>query len=222
MLFEHRPQDPAAFVSLGAHEPLERFRRPTLLVHKVQHLERRHQLMYGKGWADAYRQDKSDTESFIQWMGDSWGKPRRKWQADMLGPTDAWHRGGKDWKRAIEQEKIRQAMEQPEIIERVAKDFFDQLCQDPPIVGPYQTYTNVPKHRQWIKDTFSKNPIVSVKLGAVFSDKSNRPAVPYKLTLRDGTRLEGILPFQYDAGNEHWYGVEGIDWHLQNETVRNN
>ena len=113
-------------------------------------------------------------------------------------------------------------MEQPETIEKVAKDFFDDLCQDPPIVGPYQTYTNVPKHRKWIKETFGKNPIVSVEFGAVFIDESKRPAVPYKLTLKDGTILEGVLPFQYDAGNKHWYGVEGIDWHLQNETIRNN
>ena len=158
----------------------------------------------------------------MAWMGDGWGTPREEWRPQTLGPLDAWHRGGKDWKQVIKEEKVQQAMEQPETIEEVAKDFFDKLCQDPPIVGPYQTYTNYPGHRQWIKETFSKNPIVSVKLGAVFIDESERPAVPYKLTLKDGTILEGVLPFQYDAGNKHWYGVEGIDWHLQNKTPRNN
>ena len=71
------------------------------------------------------------------------------------------------------------------------------------------------------KRNFSKNPIISVKLDAVFLDKSNRPAVPYKLTLKDGTILEGILPFGYNVRNKGWYGIEGIDWHLQNEAIRN-
>jgi hypothetical protein len=187
----------------------------------VKEIERRHQLMYGRGWADAYRQDKSDAQTFIKWMGNSWGKPRRKWQADILGPMDAWHLGGKDWKQTIAEEKAQQAIEQPEIIEKVANDFFDKLCQAPPVVGPYQTYTDYPRHRKWIKDTFSRNPIVLVKLDAAFLDQSERPAVPYKLTLKDGTILEGVLPFQYDARNKHWYGVEGIDWHLQSETIQN-
>jgi hypothetical protein len=186
----------------------------------VNELERRFRLMYGKGWAEAYRQEKSDAESFINWMGNSWGKPRQKWQIDILGPVDAWHRGGKDWKQAIEEEKIQQVAGQPEVIEKVAKDFFDKLCQIPPVVGPYQTYTDYPRHRRWIKETFNKNPIISVKLGAVFTDESKRPAVPYKLTLKDSTILEGVLPFQYDARNKNWYGVEGIDWHLQNEAIR--
>ena len=88
-------------------------------------------------------------------------------------------------------------------------------------MGPYQTYENYPKHRKWIKDTFTKNPIIAVKLDTVFLDKSNRPAVPYKLTLKDGTILEGVLPFQYDPKNKSWFGTEGIDWHLQNEAIRN-
>ncbi|MEE9370750.1 MAG: hypothetical protein V3W45_04685 [Sedimentisphaerales bacterium] len=186
----------------------------------VKELERRYQLMYGKGWADAYRQDKSDAESFIKWMGTSWGRPRRGWHQKNLGPINAWHLGGRDWKQAIKDEKVQQAVKQPEIIEKVAKEFFDKLCQVPPIVAPYQTYTNYPKHRKWIKDTFTKNPIVSVKLDAVFLDKSNRPAVPYKLILKDGTILEGVLPFLYDAKNKRWYGTEGIDWHLQSKNHR--
>lgn len=187
----------------------------------VKEIEHRFKLMYGKGWAEAYRQDKSNAESFISWMGNSWGKPRRSWQVDFLGPMDVWHRGVKDWKQAIEEQKIEQVAEQPEIIAKVAKDFFDKLCLDPPVVGPYQTYTNYPMHRKWIKETFSKNPVVSVELGEVFSDKSKRPAVPYKITLKDGTILKGVLPFQYDAVNKNWYGVEGIDWHLQNKTIHN-
>lgn len=180
----------------------------------VKELERRYRLMYRRGWADSYGREESNAESFIKWMGNSWGKPRQNWRESKLGPITAWHKGGRDWKQAIKDEKVRQALKQPEIIEKVAKDFFNKLRQVPPIVGPYQTYTNYPKHRKWIKETFSKNPIVSVNLGAAFLDKSNRPAVPYKLILKDGAILEGVLPFQYDAKNKRWYGIEGIDWHL--------
>ena len=155
-------------------------------------------------------------------MGDSWGKPRYKWQDSLLGPITAWHYGGSDWKEAISKEKVKEIVKQPETIEKVAREFFDKLCQSPPVVGPYQTYTNAPMHRKWIKDTFTSNPIVKVELDKVFFDESNRPTVPYKLTLKDGTVLEGILPFQYNSINKHWYGVEGIDWHLQKEVKRNN
>lgn len=181
----------------------------------LKELDRRFRIMTGKSWAEEYDQERMDLETFMAWMGKGWGKPREDWWPKVLGPLDAWHRGGRDWKQTIQEEKVHQAAEQPEVIEKVAKDFFDDLCQDPPIVVHYQTYTNFPEHRRWIKETFSKNPIVSVELGAVFIDESRRPAVPYKLRLNDGTVLEGVLPFQYDARNKHWYGVEGIDWHLQ-------
>lgn len=125
----------------------------------VKELERRHQLLYGRGWADAYGQETSDAESFIKWMGNSWGKPRRDWQESRLGPILAWHKGGINWKQAIRDEIVEQAVKQPEIIEKVAKEFFDKLCQVPPIVGPYQTYTNYRKHRKWIKETFPKIPL---------------------------------------------------------------
>jgi hypothetical protein len=46
----------------------------------------------------------------------------------------------------------------------------------------------------------------------------NLPTVPYKLTLKDGTRLEGNLPFKFTVEGDvpHWYGLHGIDWHLTN------
>ncbi len=196
------------------HSPLiARFYTDTF----VKELDRRFRMMGGKSWAEEYDQERTDLETFMAWVSGGWGKPRQEWWLRELGPLDAWHRGGRDWKQTIHEERVQQAAEQPEVIEKVAKDFFDDLCQDPPIVVNYQTYTNVPKHRRWIKETFSKNPIVSVELGAVFIDESKRPAVPYKLTLKDGTILDGVLPFQYDARGKYWYGVEGIDWHLQPE-----
>ena len=56
----------------------------------VKELERRHRMMYGKGWAEAYRQPKSDAQSFIAWMSNSWGKSRHKWRKEVLGSMDAW------------------------------------------------------------------------------------------------------------------------------------
>jgi len=56
-------------------------------------------------------------------------------------------------------------------------------------------------------------PVVSVTLGSVLSDSAGRPVVPYKLTLRDGSRLEGDLPFRWQPRQGRWEGVEGLDWH---------
>jgi hypothetical protein len=42
----------------------------------------------------------------------------------------------------------------------------------------------------------------------------NRAAVPYQVTLKNGAKLEGVLPMQWDARGQQWFGVEGLDWHL--------
>ena len=180
----------------------------------VNELDRRYHIMYDKSLVEGCGLEKCDSEHFIRWMN-SWGKPRQKWQEFMLGPIDAWHKGGNNWKQSIRDEKIKMAMEEPEIIEKFAKEFFDGLCKLPPVLGPYQTYSDWRGHRKWISETLASNPIHSVKLGTLFLDKSNRPTIPYKLVLKDGAILEGFLPFDYDAQQKGWYGVEGIDWHLQ-------
>jgi len=41
------------------------------------------------------------------------------------------------------------------------------------------------------------------------------PAVPYAVTLKDGAKLEGVLPMQCDAYGGTWFGVERLDWHLR-------
>jgi hypothetical protein len=33
--------------------------------------------------------------------------------------------------------------------------------------------------------------------------------------LKDGTILEGSLPFDYSAKRQCWKGMHGLDWHLQ-------
>jgi hypothetical protein len=95
---------------------------------------------------------------------------------------------------------------------------------DFPIVGYYMTDHWFDALVRWICTTFSKNPIVKVELGDVSLNtsavygKRNLPTVPYTLTLQDGTKLEGNLPFEFtlDGPAPHWHGLGGIDWHLSN------
>jgi beta-lactamase regulating signal transducer with metallopeptidase domain len=90
----------------------------------------------------------------------------------------------------------------------------------------YRVYTNWPSFAVWVCQTFKGNPIASVELGDVFlSDKefdgNKAPAVPYKLTLQDGSVLQGDLYFAWRASSGTWQPAEGIDWHLQTgERVR--
>jgi hypothetical protein len=81
----------------------------------------------------------------------------------------------------------------------------------------YMVYTDYPSWVKWVCTTFSKNPIVEVKLGTVFRNAEGRPTVPYRLTLRDGRVLAGDLPFYVDVTPEKpaWQAGTGLDWHLQ-------
>ena len=92
-----------------------------------------------------------------------------------------------------------------------------------PIVGYYQTHHWFDVLVKWICNMFKDNPIVQVELGEVFKNlevinqKKELPTIPYKLTLKDGTVLEGNLPFEYnfDGDKGHWHGIHGIDWHIK-------
>jgi protocatechuate 3,4-dioxygenase beta subunit len=92
-----------------------------------------------------------------------------------------------------------------------------------PIQGYYQTYTRFDLLIEWMCTTFKDNPIIKVELGQAFlspeeiNGQKNLPTVPYKLTLKDGTKLEGNLPFKFtlEGDTPHWYGTQGIDWHLR-------
>ncbi len=120
--------------------------------------------------------------------------------------------------------EVRQAAAQ--LLERIRtadyQSHLQKTARVDPLGGYYQTYTRRDLLIEWICTTFSKNPIVKVELGDVFlspeeiNDKKNLPTVPYKITLKDGTRLEGNLPFEFCfIGDEpHWHGLLGIDWHL--------
>ncbi len=134
-------------------------------------------------------------------------------------------------------EKHAGAMEHPEEIVEAAEQFFEKIQNADyehylkknvswnsfPIVGYYQTHHWFDVLVKWICTTFKDNPIIQVELGEVFKNpevinqKKELPTIPYKLTLKDGTVLEGNLPFEYnfDGDKGHWHGIHGIDWHLR-------
>jgi hypothetical protein len=188
----------------------------------VSELDRRHRLSSKKGLVESYRLPELDAPTFIGWMGSSWGKPRRKWQ--RLGPINAWHHGD-GWKEVFREEQHKYALEHPEVITQAAQRLLDEIrAADYSrgsadwqnfILAPYQVARNYPSWVRWICDTFEGNPIASVELGEVFENAKKLPTVSYKLTLKDGTILEGDLPFRYDPMLEEWEGIAGLDWHLK-------
>ena len=69
---------------------------------------------------------------------------------------------------------------------------------------------------EWVCTTFSKNPIVAVKLGKAFRNQDGNPAVPYQLTLQDGQVLRGDLQFELlmiHQESAQWIPRGGLDWH---------
>jgi hypothetical protein len=141
------------------------------------------------------------------------------------------------------EETIRQkhthAMEHPEEIVQAAEQLFEKIrnadydhflkknsnWREFPIFGFYQTHHWFDVLVKWLCETFRENPIVAVELGEVFknpdviNNKKELPTVPYKVTLKDGTVLQGNLPFEFnfDGDIPHWHGIHGIDWHIQNK-----
>ncbi|MHC4618228.1 MAG: carboxypeptidase-like regulatory domain-containing protein [Planctomycetota bacterium] len=148
-------------------------------------------------------------------------------------------KGGLD-KQEMIREKHARAMQHPDEIVQAAKDLFGKIrnadyeyfltentdWRDFPIVGYYQTHHWFDVLVKWICETFKENPIVAVEFGEVFENpdvingKKDLPTVPYKLTLKDGTVLQGNLPFEFNFDRDipHWHGIQGIDWHLQDGT----
>ncbi|MHC4574758.1 MAG: carboxypeptidase-like regulatory domain-containing protein [Planctomycetota bacterium] len=164
----------------------------------------------------------------------------------LLGPGQTRDLGDVLLKRGLDKQKmIREkhahAMENPQEIIQTADHLFQKIRNADyeyfltentdwhhfPIVGYYQTHHWFDVLVKWICKTFQENPIVAVELGEVFenpeviNDKKGLPTVPYKLTLQDGTVLQGNLPFEFnfDGDIPHWHGIHGIDWHLQNEAT---
>lgn len=194
----------------------------------VQELDRRHRLMFGKGLVEGEGLKRLDAESFIQWMSGSWGQPRREWSVQSLGPLRAWERGS-DWKNALIAAKLAHWPEEKNVIRQAALDLLQAIQRadydhpgdwhsfPAPGVG-YQVYTDYPAWMRWVCQHFRTNPIVSIELGEVAAQTNGLPAMPYRLVLKDGSKLEGLLPMNYDPRSEDWFGTEGLDWHLRSPT----
>jgi len=192
----------------------------------VEEVERRYRLMRGKGWAEMSGRKKLDGESATNWMKSVWGKPR-EWRNEM-GPVDAW-KYGDNWEEEIRKEKHELAFEKSEVIKTAANQLFDSIRNVDykqhsggrnwrhflPEALDYEVHHDFPYWVQWVCKTFTGNPIQSVELGEVSKGQNGLPAVSYKVSLRDGRELKGVLPFRYMPREGYWMGIQGIDWHLQ-------
>ncbi|MHC4425626.1 MAG: hypothetical protein ACYSYV_05960 [Planctomycetota bacterium] len=192
----------------------------------VKELERRYRLMYGKGWAESYGREKSDAESFINWMSGNWGRPR-KWR-NKLGPIDAW-KYGDDWEEGLRKEEHAVAFKRPDVIKTAAENLFEAIRNADyerhsdgsdwgnflPETIDYEVHHHFDSWVRWVCKTFKENPIESVELGGVSKDRNGLPAISYVVRLRDRRQLKGVLPFRYMPRQEFWMGTQGIDWHLQ-------
>lgn len=204
----------------------------------VKELDRRHRIMFDKSWAESYGREEMTAETFIDWMGDSWGKPRKDWRPEVLGPLDAWRQGGRRWKEPDKAKKLIASRPDPQEVLAAARELFgriqnadyDRFVDEAgsrrmkfsafPTADLYTVQGDYGGFVQWVCTHFRDNPIVSVELGEVFTDTGPVaqqwycPAVPYTIVLKDGTTLKGNLPFVYNERAKRWRGVGGLDWHL--------
>jgi len=197
----------------------------------VKELDRRYRMMFGRSLVRGCGLARLDGECFVRWMGRSWGRPRRQWQAEALGPPDAWHHGGRNWVDAVRTQHHKLALAKPEILRKVAESGFEKIRREnygkylldaslgwpmrtwQQFGPPYTVHSDYPAWVKWCCRTFKADPIAKVEVGAPLTGKDGRPAVPYKLTLRSGAVLEGRLPFEYQPRSRRWNGIEGMDWH---------
>ena len=170
-------------------------------------------------------------ENVLKFM-DSWGKPQ-SWTT-RLGPKDAWHYGD-NWKIGAMEEQSRYAHAHPEAVISLAQPIFDAIRRidytEAWDMKRWQHWLPVPdtlydcdwmdEWSHWMYVKFKDNPIQSVDVGKTLTWKVHpgyhgeieTPSVPYKLTLKDGTTIEGDLAFFYNPSEQKWYGFEGLDWH---------
>jgi hypothetical protein len=192
----------------------------------VQELERRSRVMFGKGLVGAHGIKTADAKGFIEWMSQSWGQPRREWSARSLGPLDAWQLGS-DWEKRAAAAKLGNWANETNAVCLAAIRLFDAIRKAnyekpgdwrkfPAPDVEYQVYTDYPAWMRWICQRFRTNPIVAVNLGEVTQLTDKSAALPYQVTLKNEAKLEGVLPMQWDARGQQWFGVEGLDWHLKN------
>lgn len=189
----------------------------------AREVDRRDRLMGGRG-LESYPDIGEVSGAAIQrWRQKWWGQPREGWQS--LGPLNAWHYGS-EWEEPARQAKFREALNNPAMIRREAERLFTLLRQADYSQDFDTLYSRLMRIRytvqtrrdgwvEWMAQHFRTNPIVQAQMGDVQRQPSGRPALPYKLVLKDGTTLEGVLPYEWSPNDGKWEGVGGLDWHLQ-------
>jgi hypothetical protein len=191
----------------------------------AKEVDRRNRLMFGKSVVDAYTLGELSGENLAKQVARSWGQPRREWTAKKLGPLHAWKLGG-DWEQKLTEAKRKDWAGEAKEIRQAAERLFDAIRQAnyenpgnwqsfPAPDVEYQVHSGGDAWMEWICRRFRTNPIVHVEIGEVVRLPDGWPSVSYALTLKDGAKLDGILPFHWHPRFEQWYGVEGLDWHLQ-------
>jgi hypothetical protein len=192
----------------------------------VKEVDRRLQLWQGKGLREMGLK-RLDAASLIEFAGEEegqWGVLRPGWSARSLGPLSAWEFGG-DWKQKMVAVKIKNWQQDTVAMRKEALRLFDAIRQAdyehpgyhlsfPSPDVEYQGATDASWMR-WICQHFRTNPIVAVDLGERTMNTNGLPAMSYRVSLKNGEKLEGVLPMNYDPGSKKWYGVEGLDWHLK-------
>ncbi|MBI5386404.1 MAG: hypothetical protein HZA90_17170 [Verrucomicrobia bacterium] len=195
----------------------------------AKEVDRRNRLMFGKGVVDAYALGALSGENLAREVARSWGQPRRKWTAEKLGPLHAWKLGG-DWEQKSTEAKRKDWSGEAKAIRQAAERLFDAIRQanyeNPGHWGSfpapdvsYRVQSGVDAWVEWICRRFRTNPIVHVEIGEVVRFPDGWPSVSYALTLKDGAKLEGILPFHWYPRIEQWCGVKGLDWHLRKDLL---
>jgi hypothetical protein len=190
----------------------------------VKEIDRRSRLMYGQSWQELSGAPAANVENVVAWMRATWGQPQ-PW-TKTLGPMNAWTLGD-GWKEIVRREKQQQAETHPETLAAAARALFDAI-QQAAVQPNYRLRLNngidytAERWRdlwaEWIHANLGANPIVRVDLGrAAMRDTSagRLPAIPYTLTRKDGSTLEGTMPMVYDPLAERWGGYTGLDWHLK-------
>ena len=171
-----------------------------------------------------------DAASFIEFDEEEegqWGVLRPEWLAGSLGPISAWEFGS-DWKQKMVAAKLKNWEQDKVAIRKDALRLFDAIRQAdyehpgyylsfPAPDVEYQVKMNKNSWTEWICQHFRINPIVTVDLGTITMSTIGLPAMPYQVSLKNGEKLKGVLPMNYNPGSGQWYGVKGLDWHLKDD-----
>jgi hypothetical protein len=196
----------------------------------VRKLDERFRLWQGKGLREIMSLKRLDAASLLEFAaeeGEQGGALRPEWSARNLGPLSAWAFGG-DWKQKMVAVKIKNWQQDKVAIRKEALRLFDAIRQAdyehpgsylafPAPDVEYQAATDSSWMR-WICRHFSTNPIAAADLGAIAMSTNGLPAMPYRVSLKNGESFQGMLLMSYNPGSGQWYGVKGLDWHL-GETV---